>query len=148
MGIAAKKNQRWVAGLHEGIDQLDQDLKNKIMKPAGNNCALDLLALCEKYLEKRIESIEGLVSGWNVLREKRNLKGKWEFEGKNIRGIFGECGCPLVQSGLIRLHPVHCYCSQQMMENIFSRMTKEKVEVAIKRSICRGDNACEFLVRL
>jgi hypothetical protein len=147
MDIATKKCRSWIAGLHEGIDQFEEDLKNKIMKPTGNSCASDLLALCEKFLGKKIDSVKGLISAWNILREKRNLRGKWEFEGNNIRGVFGECGCPLVHSRVIKLHPVQCYCSQQMMHAIFSRVTKEKVEVVIKRSIGRGDNVCEFFVR-
>ncbi len=148
MNIPTNKNRSWVAGLHEGIQRLDQDRQRAIMKPAGAACASDLMSLCEKYLGKEVRSLDDLVTGWNVLREKRNLTGKWEYEGNGLRGVFGECGCPLVCSGLIALHPVQCYCSQGLMETIFSRVTGKEVEVEIGRSIGRGDDVCDFFVKL
>jgi hypothetical protein len=115
---------------------------------AGKSCATDLLLLCEKYLGEEVSSVEDLVTGWNIIRDKRNLTGRWEFEGNTLRGIFGECGCPLVRSGLIELHPVQCYCSQGMMETVFSQVSGKTVEVEIKRSIGRGDDVCDFLIKL
>jgi len=148
MNIPINKNKNWIAGLHESIDKLSQDQKLVIMKPAGKKCTSDLLSICEKYLGKQVDTIEDLVTGWNLLRDERKLKGKWKYEGNIIRGIFGECGCPFVQSGLIELHPVQCYCSQGMMETIFSRVAKKTIEVEIKRSIGRGDNVCDFFIKL
>ncbi len=125
---------------------MDERSKAAIMRPAGAACASDLLTLCEDRLRKKIESIEDLVTGWNIIREERSLKGKWQIEGHTIRGVFGECGCPLVRSRLIELHPVQCYCSQGLMETIFSQVAKKTVKVEIKRTIGRGDGVCEFLI--
>ena len=118
------------------------------MRPAGEACAKELMALCEKCLGRKISSIEDLVTEWNILRDERNLKGKWVSEGNAVKGIFGECGCPLIRSGLIELHPVQCYCSQGMLETLFSQVSKKMVDVKIKRSIGRGDDVCEFLIEL
>lgn len=148
MNIPINKNRSWIAHLHESIDHLDENMKSAIMRPAGKACAAELISLCEKYLGKEVISVEDLVAGWNTVRGKRNLKGRWEFESNTLRGIFSECGCPLVRSGLIELHPVQCYCSQGMMETIFSQVSKKTVEVKIKRSIGRGDDVCEFLISL
>lgn len=148
MNIPINKNRSWIAHLHKGIDQMDERTKAAIMRPAGISCASDLLYLCEEYLEKKIESIEHLVTGWNIVRERRHLTGKWVLEGNSITGVFGECGCPLVRSGLIELHPVQCYCSQGLMETIFSQVSDRPVHVEIKRSIGRGDEVCEFSVKL
>jgi len=148
MNIPIIKNRSWIAQLHKGIDQMDERTKAAIMRPAGISCASDLLSLCQKYLDKKIESIEDLVTGWNIVREKRHLMGKWVLEGKSITGVFSECGCPLVRSGLIELHPVQCYCSQGLMETIFSQVADRPVQVEIKRSIGRGDEVCEFFVKL
>jgi hypothetical protein len=127
---------------------VDQDQQRAIMKPAGEACASDLLALCEEYLGYEVRSVEDLVAGWNALREQRNLTGAWAFEGNGLRGVFGECGCPLVCSGLIELHPVQCHCSQGLMESIFSHVAHKAVEVEIRRSIGRGDDVCDFFIRL
>lgn len=146
MNIPTNKNRKWVANLHRSIDQLGEEQKVFIMKQAGIDCASDLLKLCESYLGRPIDTIKDLVSGWNILRDSRNLKGIWKLENNIVHGIFNECGCPLVRSGLIDLHPIQCLCSQGMMENIFSKVTKKSVRVEIRRTIGRGDNACEFVV--
>ena len=137
-----------MARLYKSIDQLDQNVKAAIMKPAGQTCAEDIAALSERHLGRTVSTVEDLVSGWNTLRERRNLAGKWKIQGSVISGIFGECGCPLVRSGLVELHPVQCYCSQGMMETVFSRFAKKPVEVKINRSIGRGDDVCEFTIKV
>jgi predicted hydrocarbon binding protein len=145
--LPINKNLRWMAGLHASLDQLDEDVKAAVMKRAGVSCAADLYQLCENFLGKKVETIDDLTMAWNLVRAHRALKGQWEFAGNFIRGIFYECGCPLVSSGLIKLHPVQCYCSLGMMETIFSRVAQKPVQVDLVRSIGRGDTACEFIVR-
>lgn len=146
MNIPIDKNKKWVASLHRSIDQLGEKHKAAIMKQVGMNCASDLLTLCEGYLGRQIDIFEDLVSGWNILRDSRNLKGNWKLENGIAHGIFDECGCPLVRSGLIELHPVQCLCSQGMMEMIFSKVSKKDAKVEIRRAIGKGDNVCEFVV--
>lgn len=148
MNKAIEKNKKWVASLHESIDQLSEQQKTFVMMQAGKACAADLLLLCEDQLGREIDTVENLVRGWNTLRDSRNLKGKWQFKNGAAHANFNECGCPLVRSGLIDLHPVQCFCSKGMMEIIFSCVAKKKVKVEIVRSIGRGDNQCEFIVLL
>ena len=146
MKIPIDKNKKWVGNLHKSIDQLQEEQKTLLMKQAGAHCANDLLKLCESFLGRQIDSINDLVSGWNILRDSRNLKGRWKFEKNIVHAIFDECGCPLVRSGMIELHPVQCLCSQGMMEHIFSRASKSAVKVEIKRAIGSGDSVCEFII--
>ncbi len=148
MNLPINKNRTWIARLHESIDRLDPNLKLAVMKPAGVACASDLMLLIEKYTGKRASSVADLVAGWNIVREKRGLSGRWELDGNIVRGVFNECGCPLVRSGLIGLHPVQCYCSQGLMETIFSESAGKPVEAEIRRSIGRGDDVCDFLIKL
>jgi len=148
MSIPINKNRSWTAHLHKSIDQLDERTKAAIMRPAGVACASDIFSLCEKHLGKKVESLEDLVKGWNIVRGRLHLTGKWVLEGDGVTGVFGECGCPLVRSGLIELHPVQCYCSQGLMETIFSQAAGRPVEVELKRTIGRGDEVCEFSVKL
>ncbi len=148
MNIPINKNKSWIARLHESIGRLDPDKKLAIMKPGGAACAADLMSLIERYTGKRPGSVEELVAGWNIVRAKRGLKGTWELKGNMVRGVFNECGCPLVRSGLIELHPVQCYCSQGLMETIFSQATGRPVAAEIQRSIGRGDEVCDFIITL
>ncbi len=147
MRTPINKNKNWIACLHESIGRLDQGRQLDVMRPAGEACAAELLHLCEKYLGKPVNSIDELVTGWNLVRDKRGLEGRWEFEGDTLRGTFKECGCPLVRSGLIELHLVQCYCSQGMMNAIFSKVSGKSADVKIVRSIGRGDDVCDFLIK-
>ncbi len=148
MNLPINKNKNWISQLHHSIDQLDENQKAAVMKPAGKACAADIMALCERHLSKKVSTIDELVEGWNIIRGKAGLNGRWEFEENTIRGIFRECGCPLVRSGLIILHSVQCYCSQGMMETIFSEVAQRPIAVEIKQAIGRGDAVCHFVVKL
>lgn len=146
MNIPAEKTKKWISSLHEAIDLLHEDVKAIIMKSSGSNCATDIIALSEMSLGFEIKSIEDLVEGWNLLRKSKKLTGVWQFDNGYIKGTFSECGCPLVRSGLIQLHPVQCLCSKGMMETIFSKVSKKDVEVVIRQSIGKGDKVCEFVI--
>lgn len=146
MTLPINKNRSWISLLHSSIGRLDEQQQAALMKPCGQGCASDVLSFCEKLLGRKVGSLEDLVEGWNMIREKRGLTGRWQHEPKGIRGIFRECGCPLVSSGLIELHPVQCYCSQGMMESIFSAVAGRPVSVEIIQTIGRGDEVCHFLV--
>lgn len=143
--IPIQKNRKWVASLHKRIDELGPGLTRKIMSAAGVDCASDVWTHCEARLGKPLTTVEELVEGWNLLREARNLRGRWVMENGAPHGVFHECGCPLVQSGLIEPHPAQCHCSLAMMESVFSRVAGKPVEVILKRSIARGDDVCEFM---
>lgn len=118
------------------------------MRPAGKACAADVLALSERYLGKKIITIDELLTGWNIVRDRAGLNGRWVRDGRTIIGVFSECGCPLVRSGLIKLHSVQCYCSQGMMEMIFSDVDRRPAAVDVRQSIGRGDAVCHFIVTL
>ena len=148
MEIPINKNKNWIASIHESIDLLNEEVKSAVMKHAGKSCASDILTLCEVNLGQQINSIQDLIDGWNILRSSKNLDGKWELVGDCVKGTFNECGCPLVRSGLIELHPVQCLCSKGMIATVFSKVAKKEIEVEIQRSIAKGDNACEFKVSL
>jgi len=140
------KNMRWIGALEKAMAELPIKQQKEVMSRAGRDCAADILALCEKSLGHAIASIADLLRGWNLLRASRDLHGDWMLEGNIVRGVFKECGCPLVRSGLVQLHPARCLCSQNMMETIFSKVAGRTVSVEILQAIGRGDAVCEFFV--
>ena len=146
--IFIDKNKKWIDSLHKSIDNLDEDTKTILMTQVGKSCVSDILELCEANLGQPINTVQNLIDGWNLLRKSRGLKGQWVFDGNLVQGLFKECGCPLVRSGLIDLHPNQCRCSKGMLETIFSEVAKKESEVLIRRSIGNGDNVCEFIVKI
>jgi hypothetical protein len=141
-----EKSRKWIGAIEKGIVSLNTQQQKLIMREAGKDCSLDIWTLCEKTLESTVNSVDDLIHGWNLVRQSRNLNGDWVVEGNTVHGVFEECGCPLVRAGLVALQPVQCWCSQNMMEAIFSRAAKGMVTVEIRQSIGRGDKVCEFFV--
>ena len=141
-----QKNRKWVKSLHAAVGQLDEEDQRVIMGRAGEDCAADILALCEAYLGRPVSSVGDLILAWNGVRASKNLSGGWVDHETHIQGCFHECGCPLVRSEFIRLDPVQCLCSRGMVAAIFSRVAQKKVEVSLERSIGNGDKTCEFRV--
>ena len=141
-----EKNKRWIGSIEKGLADLDIQQQKLVMLEAGEECSFDILALCEKALETTVDSVADLVRGWKLVRQSRNLHGYWMLEGYVVRGVFEECGCPIVRAGLVELKPVQCWCSQNMMEAIFSKAAKGMVSVEIRQSIGRGDKVCEFYI--
>jgi hypothetical protein len=148
MSLPLGKNRKTIALLHENIAGLDEQQQASIMNRSGQGCADDILALCEKILRRKVNSVEDLVGGWNRIRKNAGLKGKWEIDNDEVRGIFSECGCPLVRSGLIKLHPVQCYCSRGMLETIFSSAAGRRGVVELRQTIGRGGKVCSFVIKL
>lgn len=142
--LLLEKNKRWISAIEQGVAGLDPKQQKLVMREAGTDCSQDIWALCEKALDAKVESVADLVRGWNLVRQSRNLHGNWILKNNTVSGLFEECGCPLVRAGIVELQPVQCWCSQNMMEAIFSRATKGNVSVEIKQSIGRGEKVCEF----
>ena len=142
------KNQKWIESLHEGISLLNATDQEALMKNAGGSCVSDILQLCESSLGHEVKTISDLINGWNILRKSKGLKGGWQSNGLEIIGKFHECGCPLVRTKYIKLHPIQCLCSKGMIETIFFKVSQTNVQVEMKQSIGNGDNMCEFKVTL
>ncbi|WP_152006466.1 hypothetical protein [Desulfoluna spongiiphila] len=143
-----EKNRRWVGSLQTAINQLSKKDRLMVMREAGVGCSSDILALCESVLNHPVGSLEDLITGWNTVRESKNLQGKWVMHGDCITGTFHECGCPLVRSGFVQLTPIQCLCSKGMIERVFSHVTCKKADVHIKQSIGNGYDICEFTVMI
>ena len=64
-------------------------------------------------------------------------------------GIY--CGdCPRYRARFSDLSRelIQCLCSQGMLETVFSQVTKRAIEVEILKSIGKGDDVCDSLIRL
>lgn len=140
------KNRRWTSALEKGIVGLPMDLQLEVMQGPGADCAQDIMKLCTKYLGHAPEGIEDLLKGYNLLREALGLHGKWRLKDGVAMGAFQECGCPMVRTGLLELHPTRCLCTHAMLKNLFQEATGGPVKVEILESVARGGQVCRFQV--
>jgi hypothetical protein len=143
---AVERSVSWIEAIEKAIiENCDKKTVKKIMKIAGNRCALQIFKECEKVLGKSPRSVDELIEGTNIRRKKHHgLDSLWERSGNIAHLKINECACTLVKAGLSKPNPVHCLCTIGLFETIFSKVCKGPVEVEVLKTIGYGDEVCEF----
>ena len=138
----------WIESLETCLSELgNQALTKAVMKAAGEKCSVQIFDDCRQILGKSPESVDELLDAMNHRRsQKHNLASLWEKQGHTAHLILEECNCTLVKAGLAKPNPVHCLCSQGMMESLFSKVCRGPVSVDLVKSIGKGYDFCEFHV--
>jgi predicted hydrocarbon binding protein len=134
----------------KGLSTLDVDTQKKVMELCGETCAKAVLfAGGQLDIASRISQEE---NDEDELLRRVNQEilwcGKWTRIGNVIKATCEECGCPLVKNNIIQISPTFCYCSRGWMKKIFETVFKRPVEVELTKAIGRGDNMCQFKVKL
>jgi predicted ArsR family transcriptional regulator len=125
----------------------NQALIKIVMKAAGEKCSVQIFDDCRQILGKNPESVDELLDAMNQRRsQNHNITSLWEKRGNTAHLILEECNCTLVKAGLAKPNPVHCLCSQGMMESLFSTVCRGQVSVELVKSIGSGHDVCEFHV--
>ncbi len=145
---AVELNLNWIEALETCLaGHGNQDLTKAVMKAAGEKCSVQLFDDCRQVLGKIPESVDELLEAMNKRRsQNHNLSNLWEKQGNTAHLILEECNCTLVKAGLAKPNPVHCLCSQGMMESLFSLVCRGPVSVELVKSIGNGHDVCEFYV--
>ncbi len=128
----------------KGLDEVDLEIRKKIMELCGEACARS-----DGDLEIAKGIAEEAVNEEEIL--KRTNKeipwcGIWTRKGKTIQSTCVECGCPLVRNKLVDLTGTFCYCSRGWVKKIFEILLKKPVRVELEKSIGFGDKVCKFVV--
>ena len=145
---AVELTATWIGSLEACLAKRgDHTLTKELMKAAGERCSVQIFDDCRQILGKRPESVDELLDAMNKRRsQSHNLTSLWERQNNTARLILEECNCTLVKAGLAEPNPVHCMCSQGMMESLFSKVCKGGVSVELVKSIGNGHDVCEFHV--
>jgi predicted ArsR family transcriptional regulator len=145
---AVELNLNWIDSLENCLAELgDQALAKVVMRAAGKKCSVQIFDDCRQILGRNPESVDELLDAMNQRRsQNHNLTSLWEKLGNTAHLILEECNCTLVKAGLAKLNPVHCLCSQGMMETLFSNVYRGQVSVKLVQSIGNGHDVCEFHV--
>ena len=139
--------REWLEALVVGLDtEVDEGTRVRLMEYCGRACALHHRSI------ERVKAIQRNVKGIGELLDQLNQQedfwcGKWVRDRDTICSVCGECGCPLVRAGLLKLSPTLCSCSRGWVEAVFETVLGRPVEVELGQAIGRGDPVCEFVVR-
>jgi hypothetical protein len=134
-----------ICGLYEAIYDLDQASLDTIMRRQAHTCVAAFLDFTG--LPSRV-SLEDLA---DAVRDVEPLGADIERRGDVIRWTGnqrGECACPMVRRGVIRLDPKLCDCSKHWVKHLFDRITHTPVSVEIIETVATGGSACRFEITL
>ena len=58
----------------------------------------------------------------------------------------GECVCPFVRRGVVRLDPKLCLCGAHWVKHLFATVAKTDVEIDILDTVATGAQNCNFRI--
>lgn len=132
-------------GLYEAIYDLDEASLDTIMRCQAQACVAAFLDFTGLPSPMRLESFR------DAMRDADPLGGDIRQEGNVIHWTGnqrGQCACPLVRRGVIRLDPKLCVCSTYWVKYLFDKVAHTPVDVEIVETVATGGHACSFKITL
>jgi len=132
-------------GTYEGIYALDSQSRDKVMEAQARSC---VQAFVELFAIPAELDLEGFLE-----HMKLGGSGKVDVERDGDTIVFdehrdGECMCPLVKRGVIRLDPALCVCGVHWIRMLVQRHTERPVSVELLDSVARGSRNCTYRITL
>jgi len=123
-------------------ENIDPDLRNKIFKSLGRECA----GQYEDHYAKYAGNVKGMMD---------NLKEQWleyyDYDEKSMTLTMigkptGECGCPFI--GKNTMDADFCECTIGHQQKMFETIFQTDVEASVVESVLRGSDRCSFRVKV
>lgn len=134
----------WLAGLINGLEQVDDTAQQTILRACGRGCA-------DSYTAQVFTDVKQQSADFNSFLT--NLSPRFpeaiyeRTSPREIRVTYAHCACDLVRRGLTQ-SPIICHCSAYNLQANFERVFKPPIDLTIQSSILRGDQTCRFVVSL
>ncbi len=132
-------------GTFEGIYSLDGEALDRVMHDQAEACVHAFVELfgipADLDLDAFLEHMKyGGSSKVAIERDGNDILWREEHHG--------ECMCPLVKRGVIRLDEKLCVCAINWLRMLVERHTDEPVRVELVESVAGGAENCTFRVRV
>ena len=135
-----------VGGLYEGIYALDGEPLNRVMDTQAESCMRAFVALTEippdLSLDDFFERMK--TAGPGPVRVERLSEDSllWtEFH-------HGECVCPHVRQGAVRLDPKLCLCGETWVRLLIERHSGRHAVAKMVESVATGAENCVYRIEL
>ena len=134
----------WLAGLMDGLERVDPESRETILRACGEACAHSYTA--QVFRDARHHSTD--IGSFLARLATRFPEATYEqLDWYTIRVRYATCECDLVKCGWVK-SPVICQCSAHNLQENFEQSLGVPVSVTIESSILRGGTLCSFLVSL
>jgi predicted hydrocarbon binding protein len=129
----------------EAVGQtLDPAAQARLLETVGRRCAQEYAG---RLIEKHRGNLDSLLAEIQTHWVER---AQYDRESGIIRVVDKKrtaCACPLVKQPPFSGDTL-CHCSRGFQKEFYGQVTGRPVEVTVERALLRGDDHCEFSVRL
>ncbi|MFN8544954.1 MAG: hypothetical protein U0807_12240 [Candidatus Binatia bacterium] len=136
---------RLTCGLYEAIYDLEQPALETLMQAQARTCAAAFLDLTGLKVPQPLD--EFLVTMQTCGPSQIEITRDGDVIDWRERHQ-GECVCPFVRRGVVRLDPKLCLCGAHWVERLFATVTGTKVDVEMVESAATGAQDCRFRITL
>lgn len=132
-------------GLYDAIYQLDTPVVNRLMRAQARTCTaafIDLSGLrVPMPLDEFLQAIR--IAGPSTVEiERVDDLIHWDEQHA------GECVCPFVRRGVVRLDRHLCTCGAHWVKHLIETVTGTPVDVDIVNTVATGSRNCSFVIRV
>ena len=132
-------------GLYEAIYRLQDGALDTLMEGQARTCVaayLKLTALpAHMEMDAFLEAIQTAGPSQVEIQREGNVIHWRELHQ-------GQCICPFVRRGVVRLDPKLCICGAYWVKHLFETVTKTPVEVEMIETAATGAQDCRFRITL
>ncbi|HEY49919.1 MAG TPA: hypothetical protein G4O13_07730 [Dehalococcoidia bacterium] len=143
--VAPKVLHTIVRGLIQGVMELDEESRNRVLEKMGYACYKGF----EEFVGTPPTGVEiETACEWlndTVPHNRRFEKaGDTIYWDADIEDTYGGCMCVLVRLGIVEPRPELCICATNYCKRAFEEMTGKPVEGEMVETVSSGSRNCIF----
>lgn len=138
--------KEWFGWFEKGIEQLDQNQKEKFFSVCGMRCVeTGIIKLYKDLYDKAGNDYDKYFTEFKGMK---NIGGKVITPGRVYEITYPDCYCDLYTKGFVQTDVI-CECSRQSICYVLRTLNPE-LEYKVERlsSVIRGDKECRFRVTI
>jgi hypothetical protein len=134
----------WFAGLMQGIEELDESSRKKVLNACGSACAKSYTGQVFRETWQNSTDMASFLQNLAL----RLSGAQYEQTSPNvIKVTYRQCGCDLVRLGLVK-SPSFCECTVANLRENFRQALGVSASIVLETSILRGGTHCALTVSL
>ena len=135
-----------LGGLYEGLYELDGGPLRRVMDAQAETCMHAFVALADIPPHLDFEQFIDRMKISGPSRVRIDHEGDDELLWTELHE--GECVCPHVRQGVIRLDPKLCLCGETWVRLLVERHARRRATVEMVESVATGAQNCVYRISL
>jgi hypothetical protein len=135
-----------VGGLYEGVYTLEEAPLRRVMDAQADVCMRAFVALTDIPPDLDLDAFLDRMKTSGPSKVQLDRLGDDELLWTELHA--GECVCPHVRQGVIRLDPKLCLCGETWVRLLIERHARRSAKVEMVESVATGAANCVYRINL